>query len=182
MNKLKNHVIEMLEQNEYVKLDKSNLRLNEIQFLDDEFIISENNDSIYITRDDNFYHITEHGTIVIQEHAEEVLETLDLRELFIETHKKALQYSINGTMSAFLDLRDLTVGYEFMESGRYNHEVDDYYKLFLYDVETPNEIFDDVEVDVNNIEKVDEYLTDLSWDFDLDWDKVGINLDEIYEG
>jgi len=85
-------------------------------------------------------------------------------------------------MSAFLDLRDLTVGYEFMESGRYNHEVDDYYKLFLYDVETPNEIFDDVEVDVNNIEKVDEYLTDLSWDFDLDWDKVGINLDEIYEG
>jgi hypothetical protein len=61
MLKLKNYVDETLYKNEYVKFDIMSLTQKEIEFLKDNYVISENNENIYITRDDNMYYKTEYG-------------------------------------------------------------------------------------------------------------------------
>lgn len=208
MLKLKNYVDEKLYKNEYVKFNVESLRKKEIDFLKENYVISENNESIYITRDDNIYYKTEYGKILTREQVEECLEVLDLPELYINLHKKALENNYNGRAVAFLDLRDLTVGYEWLPSNTYNQDIDNWYKLQLCKVDTPFDIFDDedfftddekAEFERNDndyitiqeyyLEKwgsvgmdkhIDDYLGYYSMDFDLDWVVIRLNLDEIY--
>jgi len=89
MLKLKNYVDEKLYKNEYVKFDVMSLTQKEIEFLKDNYVLSENNESIYITRDDNIYYKTGYGKILTREQVDECLEVLDLPELYITLHKKS---------------------------------------------------------------------------------------------
>jgi len=105
-------------------------------------------------------------------------------------------------------LRDLTVGYEWFEDGWYNQDIDNWYKLQLFKVDTPFDIFEDedfftddekaefldYEFEALTIQEyyleewgsvgmdkhIDDYLDYYSVDFDLDWVVIRLNLDEIY--
>jgi len=209
MLKLKNYVNETLEKNDFVKFDVMSLTEKEIEFLNDNFELSENNESIFITKKDNFYFETKYGLIKTKEQVKEILEVTDLKEIYIQSYKEAIENNISGNVFCFLDLTDLTIGYEFLRKGTYNQAIDDWYKLVLYKVNTPYSIFDnedfftddeiitfelenfiDLTIEEFYLEKfgedkmgnrIDEYLDYCSEGFDLEWEYLNEKLEDIYK-
>lgn len=137
---------------------------------------------------------------------EEKIEELDAADIYSQTFRKMLEYGHSGTAYTYIDARNGNVNTCWLGSGTENHPFDSFYEVWLcklktgdqaIDISIPEMLLDEDEQEDYVDEDVETYIIDkfgkeeleqrmeniidvLGVEFNLDYDDITEQLDELY--